>query len=110
MPRIYLDACALNRLTDDQSQSRIQAQAEAVEGVQRPVTTGMLIPTGLVSTPERLADPDVCLPEKSGYGKGAVTDGERRDLLALWRENCADQAGPRLTIHGKIATSPAGTA
>ena len=31
--KIYLDACALNRLTDDQSQSRIHAEAEAVERV-----------------------------------------------------------------------------
>ncbi len=40
MPRIYLDACALNRLTDDQSQSRIQAEAEAVEGVLLLVWNG----------------------------------------------------------------------
>lgn len=31
--RIYLDACALNRLTDDQSQPRIHAEAEAVEHI-----------------------------------------------------------------------------
>jgi predicted nucleic acid-binding protein len=31
--RIYLDACALNRLSDDQSQSRIRAEAEAVEQI-----------------------------------------------------------------------------
>jgi predicted nucleic acid-binding protein len=31
--RIYLDACALNRLTDDQSQPRIRSEAEAVEKV-----------------------------------------------------------------------------
>ena len=31
--RIYLDACALNRLTDDQSQPRIHAEAEAVERI-----------------------------------------------------------------------------
>lgn len=29
--RIYLDACCLNRLTDDQSQARIAEEAEAVE-------------------------------------------------------------------------------
>ena len=29
--RIYLDACCLNRLTDDQNQPRIAAEAEAVE-------------------------------------------------------------------------------
>jgi len=31
--KIYLDACALNRLTDDQKQPRIHAEAEAVEHI-----------------------------------------------------------------------------
>jgi predicted nucleic acid-binding protein len=31
--KIYLDACALNRLTDDQSQPRTRSEAEAVEKV-----------------------------------------------------------------------------
>jgi predicted nucleic acid-binding protein len=30
-PRIYLDTCALNRLTDDQSQMRVRLEAEAIE-------------------------------------------------------------------------------
>jgi len=29
--KVYLDACCLSRLTDDQSQARIRAEAEAVE-------------------------------------------------------------------------------
>jgi predicted nucleic acid-binding protein len=33
--RIYLDACCLNRLTDDQSQPRIVEEAEAVEQILR---------------------------------------------------------------------------
>ena len=33
--RIYLDACCLNRLTDDQSQPRIAQEAEAVEQILR---------------------------------------------------------------------------
>lgn len=33
MAKIYLDVCALNRLTDDQSQPRIRSEAEAVEKV-----------------------------------------------------------------------------
>jgi hypothetical protein len=33
VPKIYLDACTLNRLTDDQSQPRIHSEAEAVERV-----------------------------------------------------------------------------
>ena len=40
MAKIYLDACALNRLTDDQSQSRIQTEAEAVEKVLHLVWNG----------------------------------------------------------------------
>jgi predicted nucleic acid-binding protein len=31
--KIYLDACCLSRLTDDQSQARIRAEAEAVERI-----------------------------------------------------------------------------
>jgi hypothetical protein len=38
--KIYLDACALNRLTDDQSQSRIHTEAEAVERVLHLVRKG----------------------------------------------------------------------
>ena len=33
--RIYLDACCINRLTDDQLQARIREEAEAVELVLR---------------------------------------------------------------------------
>jgi len=35
--KVYLDACALNRLTDDPSQSRIRAEAEAVEEILRRI-------------------------------------------------------------------------
>ena len=38
--RIYLDACAINRLTDDQRQARVLAEAEAVEQVLDLVTDG----------------------------------------------------------------------
>jgi predicted nucleic acid-binding protein len=38
--RIYLDACAINRLTDDQRQARVLAEAEAVERVLDLITTG----------------------------------------------------------------------
>jgi hypothetical protein len=31
--RLYLDACCLNRLTDDQSQSRVRNEAETVERI-----------------------------------------------------------------------------
>ena len=38
--RLYLDACCLNRLTDDQSQARIRSEAEAVEGILRLACEG----------------------------------------------------------------------
>jgi predicted nucleic acid-binding protein len=38
--RIYLDAYCLSRLTDDQSQPRVRAEAEAVEHVMRMVREG----------------------------------------------------------------------
>jgi predicted nucleic acid-binding protein len=40
--RIYLDACCLNRLTDDQSQSRIAEEAEAVEKILRLLRDGKI--------------------------------------------------------------------
>lgn len=39
---VYLDACCLNRLTDDQSQPRIRAEAEAVEIVLAEVRRGTI--------------------------------------------------------------------
>ena len=41
--RLYLDACCLNRLTDDQSQTRIRNEAEAVEAILRLVREGQAI-------------------------------------------------------------------
>ena len=38
--RVYLDACCLNRLTDDQGQLRVRNEAEAVEVVLRAVREG----------------------------------------------------------------------
>ena len=40
--RVYLDACCLSRLTDDQSQLRIHEEAEAVERFFRRMRTGSL--------------------------------------------------------------------
>ncbi|MBS1815390.1 MAG: PIN domain-containing protein [Acidobacteria bacterium] len=40
--KIYLDACALNRLTDDQGQARIRAEAEAVAEILTFVRSGQL--------------------------------------------------------------------
>jgi predicted nucleic acid-binding protein len=38
--RLYLDACCLNRLTDDQNQDRVRNEADAVEGILRLVREG----------------------------------------------------------------------
>ena len=38
--RIYLDACRVNRLTDDQSQPRIRGESEAIERILRSVRKG----------------------------------------------------------------------
>lgn len=40
--RIYLDACCLNRLTDDQTQRRVRQEAEAVEQILRRTRDGTL--------------------------------------------------------------------
>ncbi|MBI1897270.1 MAG: PIN domain-containing protein [Acidobacteria bacterium] len=38
--KVYLDACCLNRLTDDQTQLRIRQEAEAVEQILRRMQAG----------------------------------------------------------------------
>lgn len=40
--RIYLDACCLGRLTDDQRQTRVREEAEAVEKILRMVREGLI--------------------------------------------------------------------
>jgi predicted nucleic acid-binding protein len=40
LTKIYLDACCLNRLTDDQSQRRIREEVEAVELILRRMHAG----------------------------------------------------------------------
>jgi hypothetical protein len=40
--RVYLDACCLSRLTDDQSQARIREEAEAIERLLARVRHGTL--------------------------------------------------------------------
>jgi len=41
--RIYLDACAINRLTDDPGQMRVRLEADAVELVFRHVLDGRVV-------------------------------------------------------------------
>lgn len=38
--KVYFDACCLSRLTDDQGQARIRAEAEAIERIMRMVRQG----------------------------------------------------------------------
>jgi hypothetical protein len=38
--KIYLDACCVNRLTDEQSQARIRQEAEAIERILGIVREG----------------------------------------------------------------------
>ncbi len=40
--KLYLDACCLNRLTDDQAQPRIRQEAEAIELILRRMRDGEL--------------------------------------------------------------------
>ena len=40
--KVYLDACCLNRLTDDQAQARIRQEAEAVELILRRMRDGAI--------------------------------------------------------------------
>jgi hypothetical protein len=39
--RIYLDACCLSRLTDDQSQARVHPESDAIEHILRMVRAGL---------------------------------------------------------------------
>lgn len=41
--KLYLDACCLNRLTDDQTQVRIRQEAEAVERILRRMQAGEIL-------------------------------------------------------------------
>ena len=38
--KLYLDACALNRLFDDLTQSRVEAEARAMEDIMTSIATG----------------------------------------------------------------------
>ncbi len=58
--RIYLDACAINRLTDDQSQMRVRLEADAVELFFRHVRAGRItwVASSILET-ELRKNPDV---------------------------------------------------
>jgi hypothetical protein len=40
--RVYLDACCLSRLTDDQEQTRIREEAQAIERILLAVRVGLI--------------------------------------------------------------------
>jgi predicted nucleic acid-binding protein len=56
--RIYLDACCLNRLTDDQSQPRIAEEAEAVEQILRLLRANTIVLSSIALKAETSHDPD----------------------------------------------------
>lgn len=57
--KIYLDACCVNRLTDDQSQDRIVREAEAIEELIGLATTGGRVWVGSVVLEAEIArNPD----------------------------------------------------
>ena len=58
--RVYLDACCLSRLTDDQSQPRVRAEAEAVERILGLARIGAVEWTSSVALEAEVAgNPDV---------------------------------------------------
>jgi predicted nucleic acid-binding protein len=58
--KVYLDACALNRLTDDQSQPRIRAEAAAVEKILSLVLANRVMwMAGKILEAEILRNPDI---------------------------------------------------
>ena len=62
--RVYLDACALNRLTDDPRQLRVRLEAEAVELFFRHVLVGKVswIASSILEQEIR-RNPNVCQRE-----------------------------------------------
>jgi len=73
--RIYLDACCVNRLTDDQSQKRIREESEAIERILSTVRRGASIWVGSEVLDEEI---ESCpLPERKW---------ENRAVLALASE------------------------
>lgn len=59
MFRVYLDVCAINRITDDATQPRVLAEAEAVLEILRLITNGQVrwIASGVLAT-ELLKNPN----------------------------------------------------
>jgi predicted nucleic acid-binding protein len=81
--RIYLDACCVSRLTDDQSQPRIREEAEAIEGILGLVREGraawvssavLAIEIGRNPDPDRRRD----AAEIHSYA-GAIVTPDRQD-------------------------------
>jgi predicted nucleic acid-binding protein len=95
--RVYLDACCLNRLTDDQSQARIRDEAEAVESVFRMVRMGMA--TWISST---------ALEVEINRNPDADRRHDVAVLLALANEVIVPQTGTaeRATVLQKLGLDP----
>ena len=93
--RVYLDACCLARLTDDQSQPRIRREAEAVERVLFLVRHGSVV---LISS-EALRDEIGRNPsdERRLEGEALVSLGE-----TTGQGGCAGRAASIRTRFGRI--------
>jgi predicted nucleic acid-binding protein len=88
--RLYLDACCLNRLTDDQSQSRVRTEAEAVERILRLIRRGratwvssavLEVEIGRNPDPDRCRDVAALLPFADEVVVPQSADADRAALL-----------------------------
>ena len=88
MTSVYLDACAINRITDDQAQPRIQAEAAAVLEILRQISAGLIRwSVSEVLAAELLRNPDrIKLEEALGWLKRA---GARTPLNVSIRTRAA---------------------
>jgi len=90
--RIYLDACALNRLLDDQGQLRIRKEAEAVEEVFRLIQSKQAQwIDGAVIEAEILRNPDT---QKREDALALVRLAEERPHLSVRAVSRADSLEP----------------
>jgi len=88
MDHVYLDACAVNRITDDQAQPRVRAEADAVLEILRLISIGDIRwSASEVLAAELLRNPDhIKLEEALGWLKRA---GARTPLNAFIRARAA---------------------
>jgi predicted nucleic acid-binding protein len=87
--RIYLDACVLNRITDDQHQARVRAESDAVEHILRLISerrvewaASTVLATELLRNPDRARLQDaVALLARAGQLASPSPGALQRALL-----------------------------